>query len=155
MTFIHYSKDPIGILDNRNYLLDERINFKPIGLWFSVKGDDDWEEWCKAESFRLENLRLKYIFDINNQARVLLLTTAQEIDEFTEKYKIPDIISKINWPLVEQHYDAIIITPYCWERRLSIHTIWYYSWDCASGCIWNVNMVENWRQLHDEEGQAK
>lgn len=31
--------------------------------------------------------------------------------------------------------------PYQWECRLDRDTFWYYSWDCASACIWNLQAV--------------
>lgn len=32
----------------------------------------------------------------------------------------------IDWPQVAQHYDGIIIAPYCWEMRLDREAGWYY-----------------------------
>jgi hypothetical protein len=50
---------------------------------------------------------------------------------------------EIDWYRVAEQYDGIIITPYIYERRLTEYTTWYYSWDCASGCIWNGKAIAN------------
>jgi len=39
--------------------------------------------------------------------------------------------------VVSKEYDGIEIAPYQWDARLSL--IWYYGWDVASGCIWNLD----------------
>jgi len=56
----------------------------------------------------------------------------------------------INWPAVAEKYDGIIIAPYIWQRRLSDNPdhFWYYGWDCASGCIWNTEVIE---EIHTKE----
>lgn len=40
------------------------------------------------------------------------------------------------------HYShATTITPYCWPARMDPDLIWYYGWDCASGCIWDASTI--------------
>jgi hypothetical protein len=48
---------------------------------------------------------------------------------------------EIEWRKVAERFDGIIIAPYIWQRRLDLESSWYYSWDCASGCIWNASAV--------------
>jgi hypothetical protein len=33
----------------------------------------------------------------------------------------------------------LLITPYIWSCRLDFN--WYYTWDCASGCFWDVSCL--------------
>lgn len=47
----------------------------------------------------------------------------------------------ISWKKVRKNYDGIIIAPYQWDCRNASETTWYYPWDCASGCIWNLEKV--------------
>ena len=43
---------------------------------------------------------------------------------------------------VMDEYDGIIIAPYQYSCRLmNSSTAWYYGWDCASGCIWNLGCI--------------
>lgn len=46
----------------------------------------------------------------------------------------------INWPMVADRYQGIVIAPYLWSRRMD-GGLWYYGWDCASGCIWDAAAV--------------
>lgn len=125
---------------------------KPVGFWLSV--EDEWEQWCKSEQFMEHSLARKYKVQLSKDANILHLKSELDIDMFTKKYKyfgddspnnlIPTFhVYDIDWAKVEEKYDGIIIEPYCWSRRLASHTIWYYGWDVASGCIWNLNVIES------------
>ena len=35
----------------------------------------------------------------------------------------------------------MFITPYQWELRFELD--WYYGWDVASGCVWNLSVIES------------
>jgi hypothetical protein len=79
-------------------------------------------------------------------ARLLLLNSASDIDKFHQKYRQSLRASKfppgyIGWKRVAENYDGIIIAPYCWERRHHKHARWYYTWDVASGCVWNADAM--------------
>ena len=116
--------------------------FKPIGFWVSVKGEDDWESWCKSEDFGgIDNL-YEHAVTLAPDANILYLRSAKEIRKFTKDYQIKDtVLNYPIWSLVAFYYDGIIIAPYIWECRLGLQTGWYYSWDCASGCIWNIKAI--------------
>jgi hypothetical protein len=62
---------------------------------------------------------------------------------FDAEYRFPhpDLgrMSYIDWPRVAERFDGVIIAPYQWKHRLEL--MWYYGWDCASGCIWNARAV--------------
>ena len=47
----------------------------------------------------------------------------------------------INWPAVAERYGGILITPYQWSHRMSLH--WYCGWDCASGCVWDLSQIKS------------
>ena len=42
----------------------------------------------------------------------------------------------IDWKKVASKYDGIEIVPYQPKARMNL--LWYYGWDIASGCIWNL-----------------
>lgn len=52
----------------------------------------------------------------------------------------------IDWQAVASDHDGIIISPYNWPARHEM--IWYYPWDCASGCIWNADAITS-ITIHD------
>ncbi len=140
---IHYSSAPITVLRPVDFKVHP--NGKPKGLWLSVEGEDDWKSWCEAEDFRLENLAVEHEVILKPDANILKLSTSWDIDDFTERYgestKWSVERKDINWMRVADEYQGIIIAPYVWSRRMAEHTFWYYGWDCASGCVWDTEAV--------------
>ena len=125
---------------------------KPHGFWWEVDGD--WRRWCTEENYghMVGNL---FTVDLG-RSRICTIRTVSELDAFHTRWSAP-LISEpyghglIRWDLVAEVWDGIEIAPYRWERRLSgaAHS-WYYSWDCASGCVWNpvgatVQHVGTWQ----------
>lgn len=125
---------------------------KPRGLWVS---DEDaemgWREWCSSAmpGWLRENV---YEIELERGANVLVVDTLRALDCFHRKWHMTQDHrydqTVIQWPLLALHYDGIIITPYQWDRRLDgAVSDWYYSWDCASGCIWNPRAIAAVRQI--------
>lgn len=158
MKLVHYSAEPLGELRVVEQAGD---TFKPRGLWVSDDDcEDNWRAWCEGENFRLEALTHRTEIELKPGANVLVLETAFQIDEFTDKWHVaPPFPASgfhsrmfIDWTGLRAHYAGMIVTPYIWSRRLSMgdtpDAMWYYSWDCASGCIWNPDAIQNTRLLH-------
>ena len=149
---LHYSAKPFtGPLRD----VDEHpLHFKPSGLWVSVEGEDDWPDWCHAEDWGLDRLRYAHEVALAPEANLLRLTTPADIDRLTAEHGI-DPLSKyhdrtlawtpsytyIDWPAIAARHDGIVIAPYQPSRRLAFDAMWYYAWDCASGCIWRARAV--------------
>jgi hypothetical protein len=113
---------------------------KPKGLWVSADGDDDWLSWCLSEKFALEKLQKRYRVVLTADAKILRVPEDMDFLAFKERYgrDLPDYGYPeiyIDWPAVAQEYQGIVIAPYQWQHRLG--EMWYYGWDCASGCIWD------------------
>ena len=153
---IHYSREPlteVRSVAQRDTHHPAGIG-KPRGLWVSVEGEDDWRAWCTSENFGIENLKWETEVFLADDARILRLSSAAEIDDFTRRYvrAHPDhpelrALQVPDWQEIEKSYQGIIIAPYCWQRRLSDHTFWYYGWDCASGCIWDATAIVRLERL--------
>jgi hypothetical protein len=153
MKLRHYSHKPLALSDLKIREQDDRFALKPCGLWLSDDAcESNWRSWCNAEGFGLA--RLTYVHDVklNAKANVLILRTAKDIDEFTRKWKRVDDdppemrlfhTMHFPWSAIREEYDGLIITPYVWQRRLSDHCMWYYGWDCASGCIWHPTAIRS------------
>lgn len=60
--------------------------------------------------------------------------TRPEADDYLPRYLA------IDWSAVAAQYGGILIAPYQWKRRLEL--TWYYGWDCASGCAWDLSLIE-------------
>lgn len=141
LRLLHYTDAPItafrtGKIDQTH---DRGPYAKPRGTWVSV--NESWKRWCTAEAFRQDSLTYRYFVRIHPAATILRLGSAHDLDRFTTEFSA-DVgygYKGIDWQLVYMAWDGIIITPYIWPRRLTLD--WYYTWDCASGCIWNFDRL--------------
>ncbi len=163
LKLVHYSAEPLGELRVIPQTLgDANDLFKPRGLWVSDDAcEDNWRTWCEDEGFRLGDLVCVTDIMLKPDASVLVISTAEEIDAFTRRWAVHpfpgnELNMFIDWPCVRTLYAGLIITPYIWSRRLSIRpgdldAMWYYSWDCASGCIWDPAAIESVRLREREK----
>lgn len=151
MRLIHYGSEPL-ILDRTRTYDQTKGLFKPRGLWVSVEGPDDWPSWC-LRNFRIETLAFQTEIVLVDNPKIARITTDKELlafdSEFTarkRRFSTANALDhltgygQVNWDRAAQRYDGIIIAPYLWNMRLGGPT-WYYGWDCASGCIWNLNAI--------------
>lgn len=150
----HYSREPLGELSDaraENMALTdiELMRGKPRGLWVSVPGEDDWRTWCESESFDIERLRCCQALELN-LTDILMLDTLSSLDAFDCEYGLEMQFGAglygtkwvIDWRRVAAEYAGIVIAPYQWKRRFDGRvSSWYYSWDCASGCIWSPHQA--------------
>lgn len=158
MKLSHYSAVPVGqVASIKPESFNKRLfGAKPSGFWVSVDGKDDWLEWCKAEGYLPHNLAVRNIVTLSDTANILTISTDAEFDAFSVKYLIePEelLASKMpaqmrarwqspDWSRIATEYHGIIIAPYFWSRRLG-DQMWYYIWDCASGCIWDASAIKS------------
>jgi hypothetical protein len=160
MKIIHYTDRPIESLELRDYGQEQVAwHAKPNGLWFSVEGlidDYNWKEWCESEKFRVECLVYPYEIILHEKAKILHLKNKEELIEFTQTYILKTgcldaefDTYQLKWDEVKKLYQGIIIAPYQWECRLALESSWYYGWDCASGCIWDIKCIESFN-LYEE-----
>lgn len=135
----HFSADPFTLDPDRAYE-QSASKIKPAGLWLSVDGDDDWPSWCLGEGFRVGALTHRTALQLVPDARVLWLSTPDDVLAFGVKYggEMTREFLWVDWPQVATDWDGLVIAPYQWSLRLDPRTHWYYGWDCASGCVWNL-----------------
>ena len=143
----HYTREPLKFDKFREYRQPDGSDYgyaKPRGFWVSVDGEHDWATWCEDEHFNEEGLANKTAFRLKWDSQVLIIRDMDQIMEFTDRFGIQyhEVLRGIKWKLVATIYDGIIITPYLWEGRYDMKTGWYYGWDCASGCVWNLDAIE-------------
>jgi hypothetical protein len=159
-----YSAEPFQLDRTRKYA--QEIDAKPSGLWLSA--GDDWARWKTEEEHEVESLRHKARVTLVDEVNVLWVRGEAELRRFTREWTaydptdedggllvatgLPRTTSngglewihnyRIAWPSVADEYDGIVIAPYVWECRLGPATAWYYGWDCASGCVWNLEVID-------------
>lgn len=144
MILSHFTYYPFIFDPNRTY--KDPTVFKPNGLWLSDESDYGWKKWCMSNDWNLPGLKFETRFELVHPKDVLIIQGNKDIQEFQAKYKLGPgskayLDDWIRWSEVKKDFAGIIITPYLWEYRLSYGYGWYYTWDCASGCIWDLSVV--------------
>lgn len=157
MKLMHYSAKPIELDRTRTYDLPENRSYlpKPYGLWVSVEGEQDWPSWCRDEEWGLDRLVHAYEVTLTSEARILYLQTPGQVRRLAQRYpevqRPPSILEPMpDWEAIASDFSGIVIAPYQWSCRMSPDTFWYYGWDCASGCIWDLSVVESIIEIKSE-----
>tara|TARA_Y100000389_G_C17323374_1_gene444238 strand:+ start:365 stop:877 length:513 start_codon:yes stop_codon:yes gene_type:complete len=151
---MYFSKRNI-ITDNKIIKLNNKYkqtqDWKPNGIWYScrnswykfIKNEDMYERLYKyIHKIKITNNKLTTIKKKDSE-KLLIINNINDFDEFYNEYRI--LNNKLNyylidWKKVSKDYGGIEICPYLHERR---KIKWYYTWDVASGCIWNNNIIKN------------
>jgi hypothetical protein len=138
---IHMSKTSFE-LEQRTFA--QRVTMKPSGFWYGF--GSEWIDWCRHE---MPNWTGKYIYGVDvDNINILRITTHMELMQFSREYQSDvsdtgyrrDAGEAIDWKMVANKYDGIEINPYQFEARMQY--MWYYGWDIASGCVWNLKNVK-------------
>ncbi len=164
---IHYSDKPLECPRDTS---DPGVDGNPNGLWVSV-GDawlvDQYERWRekRENSHGLGSAHYPrwfahanhiFIADVHN---ILVITNEKEFKAFNDQYseQRPMRASRgargIPWAKVRKHYQGIIIAPHLdamafranrggWQLPVE-ESHWYHNWVVASGCLWDVSVIEN------------
>ena len=134
---IHMSKNPIYKLEQKDY--NQSYGSKPNGLWYGF--GKEWLDWIDSE---MPEWKGEHIYKVNvNTSNILQIKDYLEIENFTKEYlrRVQTLPSTffIDWNRISLKYDGIEINPYMWKYRHEL--LWYYGWDIASGCVWNLDKV--------------
>lgn len=154
MTLLHYTRDPLVFDPSRKYKQGESY-FKPVGFWVSAGEEGaDWKRWCVGEHFSIDRLCAVSQVQLRRDHGCLVLRDVADLYAFTREYVVRPGSSEyyqytrtINWPRVVRDYPGILIPEYIWSCRLDDRVSWYYPWDAASGCIWDLSSIESVRPL--------
>jgi len=143
----HLTAKPISILENSEQKYSPE--FKPQGIWYQV--DNSWRDWCSSEMPHwLADYKHEFLFDID-YTNIYVISNEQELREFTTNYqkKIQSDYpyKAIDWRTLAKEYKGIEIPNYLYSCRMEREFLWYYGWDVASGCIWDVSAIKNYKQL--------
>lgn len=153
----HFAEKRIELDRSRVYPVADRAGrspfAKPRGLWISDESQYGWRKWCEEEQFRLGALSHEHevTLAVGTQP-LLLLTTAAQVLGFSMRYGYQEDYGTrgqafeiehtgIDWAAVREDFAGVFITPYQWELRFELD--WYYGWDVASGCVWNLSVIDS------------
>lgn len=155
MLRLHYAAKPVTLDTKRHY---EQDGFKPVGLWYSVETADDgaWRQWCQDKNFRVDALRHTHLLEID-MSRILVLRTASAVRALGKLFpalRLGRDVPDWAWPAwirIGKKYAGIEIAPYQHTMRLHVDTSWYYSWDVASGCVWDLSAITKFEPVPSKE----
>lgn len=119
------------------------FDLKPYGTWVSVPGEDDWYTWC-SRTFGKADLAYRHTLELDT-TDVLVISTRKALVDFSKRYRtslsgfeaFPDMLP-LDWQRVAADYRGLVIAP--WQPQVRMMT-WYYTWDCASGVIWDSSAL--------------
>lgn len=157
MRLLHHTKSADLILDRSRDYSDRARADKPHGFWVSVEGEDDWRAWREGDSWGIPPIEYVYEIVLASSAKILAVTTEQELRGLHRRFRrnCGDEVMPFyrhyekypSWPRIQERFDGIVIAPYQWRCLLDEATDWYYGWDCASGCIWNLHAIDDVRHV--------
>jgi len=118
-------------------------SFKPVGLWYGC--GLDWLDWVV---WNMPHWVGPYMYGLDVDLDYMkVIRDAEGIRQLTRGYADPGDSYIVRWREVAEEYDGIEICPYISSERMSRQSGWYYTWDVASGCIWNTAAVRGLREL--------
>jgi len=151
MRLTHWSPEPFVLDRTRTYDQTEFGNGKPRGLWLSDEDDYGWKEWCQSEEWGLGTLEHATEFELADSHGLCVISNVPDLRQFTSLYRGHPVFRGlggtslgshwIDWARVAEKYTGVLITPYHWSARLDLDARWYYGWDVASACIWNLDAI--------------
>jgi len=145
----------------------QETGLKPKGVWYGC--GDSWLKWMSK--WKPEWLdAVNYIYELElAQEFILTITNEEQFKRFEREYwgrapwqgrggwtetGPPDgQYERIEWDVLVGQYDGIEICPYLKEFRNSTSR-WYYTWDVASGCIWDSNALDDEPKLLWQRGKS-
>ena len=73
---------------------------------------------------------------------ILHLKNIQDVNNFINNYTFRSryLFYCIQWKLIYKNYNGLLISPFNYNYKKENYThLWLETWDCSSGCIWNLN----------------
>lgn len=152
MNLSHYHRTPVVL--NRSEVYEQKTGPKPNGLWVSVDGEMDWKAFCQGENFRTERLATRHKVTLAPDASIWYIQEPSHFNGVPAQpllSTMPNLKFDIPWKRIAQDWQGVIIAPYQWGLRMAPGFEWYYGWDCASGCIWDLSAIDKF-EVSDEAG---
>ena len=142
MVLSHFTENANWTFDpERSYTNDYEGGRKPGGLWLSDETGLGWKQWCVAEHYSPCSYRHDFEVDVTG---VIHLKSFSEILAFTGTYILDResrYLQRIDWSRVKNSACGLVITPFNYDAHWFEDASWYYGWDCASGCFWDLSVL--------------
>ena len=154
LKFIHYSHEIITHLIPQCYLQNfDEPSMKPDGFWVSCEigipnEPFTWKAFCEDNENLSEGIRYAHEVKLHEHANLLYVDTPEKVIDLARAYRVqlyPGMHANmaLGWKPIVSQYQGIVMAPYFYELRFNIETSWYYGWDCASACVWDLDAIES------------
>lgn len=113
---------------------------KPGGFWFGV--GSEWVDWTESDmpEWKGDNL---YSVEVD-ESQCLVIQDEFDFKDFSRTYGTRG--GMIDWGRVSKDHKGVIIRGYFPKYRMNPQYRWYYSWDIASGCVWDASAIKQVEQ---------
>lgn len=157
MRLYHYSREKLNFDSEFSYPSLLFPSFlcgiaKPAGFWVSPDVKEDWPAFANTTEAMHKRFKPRFRYKTRIHLRdghnVLIIRNNRQFLELEEKFtdRVEGPFTRfLNIEKLRKQYDGLIITKYFWEFRMT--SDWYYTWDCASGCIWNLDVIKAGRSI--------
>lgn len=153
----HYSHEPLGTLfDRRDEIRDP--DWKPRGLWVSTDDEEGWDAWARQTWGDDGRDGACTRVHLDPAANVLWIADAAALAAFDRVFGeelLPgeSYTRLIRWRTVADRWQGVVIVPY--QRAMRWEILWYYGWDCASGCIWDPAAIARLEPLEQATSEPE
>lgn len=140
----HYTFEKF-VFNPRQEYRQSKSALKPDGLWLSHdKCGAGWLDWCMTNAFMEHRLNYETEIHIEETDKdIAFINDDKSMWAFQYKYSayIHSLLG-IDFKRVASDYKALVIIPYLYKFRLHSDFLWYYGWDCASACVWDLSCIK-------------
>jgi len=126
---------------------EAKVSEKPSGLWYSL--GKAWITFLNdpdgVQSWRTKRTAIiSHVYQIYPNDTTLKIRTAEDFSRFEAEFATKNK-EKIYWRRVANQYNGIEIRFMPWAVHRD--SVWYWHWDCSSGCIWDNKAISKIRLL--------
>lgn len=157
---LHVSSNLLSLDDFVDH--PQKVDSKPMGLWYAH--NDSWFDWCKSE---MPHWLQPYIYEIVlHTDTIYQISNVNQLKKFEKDYDGTEIFNQqlgidskllmrhwIDYVKLAENYGGIEIIPYLYSHRFQ--SMWYYGWDCASGCVFKKSSIKEIRFLAEFDPKKK
>jgi len=137
--FVAMTQQPLNAVRSVSPVGDVNTIGKPGGFWFGVGAE--WVDWTESEmpQWKGDNL---YAVEVDEK-QCVVIENERDLRMFHNEFRTPN--GMINWEKVARQYKGIIMKSYIPSARMQYP--WYYTWDIASGCVWDTSAIKQVEQV--------
>jgi hypothetical protein len=113
----------------------------PRGIWYGL--GRSWIDWVEKNMPEKQAEMIYEILFFEN--KILILNNEKDVMKFGQiygdRFSEDEPVHSIRWNEVQEKYSGIQISNVDTTSDTANQNLWYASWDVASGCIWDPEII--------------